>query len=173
MLIWQGRSGAVSRSGICLVWFRGRHISPSMPYREEGRYLKEAKGQLRPKAIARAEIPGWLVWYDAPASCLEVLRFSLLFKHSVCSVSPCVNVLALGSFSSLPSYVCAWPKGKEKSSGVDIVSLIRTIPIKDVRLIFTRNKHFSWFYRQLWILGHANSRLVILEYQGCCSLLDC
>ena len=36
---------------------RVRHISPSMPYRGEGRYQKAAKGQLRPNAIARAEIP--------------------------------------------------------------------------------------------------------------------
>ena len=48
-----------------------------------GRYQKEAKGQLCPKAIARAEIPGWHIWYDAPAPRLEVLQFPLLFKHSV------------------------------------------------------------------------------------------
>ena len=28
-----------------------------MPYREESRYLKAAKSQLRPKAIARADFP--------------------------------------------------------------------------------------------------------------------
>ena len=25
----------MSKSGNCLIWFRGRHFSPSMPYREE------------------------------------------------------------------------------------------------------------------------------------------
>ena len=44
------------RSGICLKWFRGRHFAPLVPYREEGWYLKAEKGQLSPKAIARAEI---------------------------------------------------------------------------------------------------------------------
>ena len=32
----------MSRPGICHIWFRGRHISPSMPYRE-ARSVAESK----------------------------------------------------------------------------------------------------------------------------------
>ena len=43
------------RNGICLISSKGLHFSLSLPYREEGRYLKAAKSQLRLKAIGRAE----------------------------------------------------------------------------------------------------------------------
>ena len=81
----------MSRRGICLIWFRGRHISPSMPYREARSVAESSEGPTASKSDRTGRNPGWLVWYDAPAPCLEVLRFSLLFKHSV---SAYVNVLA-------------------------------------------------------------------------------
>ena len=30
---------------MCRIWLRGQHFSPSLPFREDGRYLKAAKGQ--------------------------------------------------------------------------------------------------------------------------------
>ena len=52
--------------GICHIWSRGRHFSPSMP---GDRYLK-----LGSKSDLRAEISGNIVWYDALAPRPEVLR---------------------------------------------------------------------------------------------------
>ena len=52
--------------GICLIWSRGRHISPSLP---GDRYLK-----LGSKSDLRAEISGSIVWYEALAPRPEVLR---------------------------------------------------------------------------------------------------
>ena len=52
--------------GICHIWSRGRHFSPSLP---GDRYLK-----LRSKSDLRAEISGNIVWYDALAPRPDVLR---------------------------------------------------------------------------------------------------
>ena len=51
--------------GICHIWSRGRHFSPSMP---GDRYLK-----LGSKSDHRAEISGNIVRYDALAPRSEVL----------------------------------------------------------------------------------------------------
>ena len=51
--------------GICHIWSRGRHISPSLP---GNRYLNLAQ-----KSDPRAEISGEIVWYDALAPRPEVL----------------------------------------------------------------------------------------------------
>ena len=62
--------------GICLIWSRGRHFSPSMP---GDRYLK-----LGSKSDHRAEISGNIVRYDALAPRPEVLRsFSSLYANNV------------------------------------------------------------------------------------------
>ena len=52
--------------GICHIWSRGRHFSPSLP---GDRYLK-----LGSKSDLRAEILGSIVRYDALAPRPEVLR---------------------------------------------------------------------------------------------------
>ena len=46
----QGRFGAVNRRGICLIWFRGRHISPSMLYREARSVAKRSEGPTASKS---------------------------------------------------------------------------------------------------------------------------
>ena len=51
--------------GICHIWSRGRHFSPSLP---GDRYLN-----LGSKSDLRAEISGSIVWYDALAPRSEVL----------------------------------------------------------------------------------------------------
>ena len=62
--------------GICHIWSRGRHFSPSMP---GDRYLK-----LGSKSDHRAEISGNIVRYDALAPRPEVLRLiSCLYANSV------------------------------------------------------------------------------------------
>ena len=52
--------------GICPIWSRGRHFSPSLP---SDRYLK-----LGSKSDLRAEISGSIVGFEALASRPEVLR---------------------------------------------------------------------------------------------------
>jgi len=52
--------------GICHIWSRGRHFSPSLP---GNRYRK-----LISKSDLRAEISGSIVWYEALAPRPEVLR---------------------------------------------------------------------------------------------------
>ena len=59
--------------GICHIWSRGRHFSPSLP---GDRYLN-----LGSKSDLRAEISGSIVWYDALAPRPEVL----LSWYSVCA----------------------------------------------------------------------------------------
>ena len=40
----------MSRRGICLIWFRGRHISPSMSYREARSVAESSKGPTASKS---------------------------------------------------------------------------------------------------------------------------
>ena len=62
--------------GICHVWSRGRHFSPSLP---DDRYLN-----LGSKSDLRAEISGSIVWYDALAPRPEVLlSFSAFYANNV------------------------------------------------------------------------------------------
>ena len=57
-LNWQGRFGAVSRRGICHIWFRGRHISPSMPYREARSVAESSEGPTASKSDRTGRNPG-------------------------------------------------------------------------------------------------------------------
>ena len=60
--------------GICHMWSRGRHISPSLP---GDRYLN-----LGSKSDLRAEISGSIVWYEALAPRPEVLfSFSAFYAN--------------------------------------------------------------------------------------------
>ena len=52
-------------SGICLIWSKGRLVSPSLPIGDD-RYLNLS-------SHPRAEISGEIVWYDALAPRPEVL----------------------------------------------------------------------------------------------------
>ena len=90
----------MSRSGICHVWFRGRHISPSLPYRESRKQRRDNCVQRRshvPKS--RDDSFGTTL----QRQCLKVLRFSLLFKHSI---SACANVLALRYLAYQKKWTC-------------------------------------------------------------------
>ena len=58
-------------NGICLIWSRGRLVSPSLPVGDA----------LAHKSDPRAEISGEIVWYDALAPRPEVL----LSWHFVCA----------------------------------------------------------------------------------------
>ena len=48
----------MSRRGICLVWFRGRHISPSMPYRKARSVAESSKGPTASKSDRTGRNPG-------------------------------------------------------------------------------------------------------------------
>ena len=62
--------------GICHIWSRGRHFSPSLP---GDRYLN-----LGSKSDLRAEISGSIVWYDALAPRPEVLfSFSASYANDL------------------------------------------------------------------------------------------
>ena len=67
--------------GICHLWSRGRHFSPSLP---GDRYLK-----LGSKSDLRAEILGSIVWYNALARRPEVLRVCCLV--CACALSIDIN----------------------------------------------------------------------------------
>ena len=109
----------MSRRGICLIWFRGRHISPSMPYREARSVAESSEGPTASKSDRTGRNPGMTrLVRRSSAGCLEVLRFSLLFKHSV---SACVNVLPF-----------LYRKTQWK---------------KDAFFLQATCWHFSWFYR--------------------------
>ena len=73
--------------GICHLWSRGRHFSPSLP---GDRYLK-----LDSKSDLRAEISGSIVWYDALAPRPEVLLLSYF-------VGACAATLELIILNSVP-----------------------------------------------------------------------
>ena len=66
--------------GICHIWSRGRHFSPSLP---GDRHLN-----LGSKSDLQAEISGSIVWYDALAPRPEVLfSFSTFYANDVWYVS--------------------------------------------------------------------------------------
>ena len=48
----------MSRRGICHIWFRGRHISPSMPYREARSVAKSSEGPTASKSDRTGRNPG-------------------------------------------------------------------------------------------------------------------
>ena len=48
----------MSRRGICLIWFRGRHISPLMPYREARSVAESSEGPTASKSDRTGRNPG-------------------------------------------------------------------------------------------------------------------
>ena len=48
----------MSRRGICLIWFRGRHIPPSMPYREARSVAESSEGPTASKSDRTGRNPG-------------------------------------------------------------------------------------------------------------------
>ena len=57
----------MSRRGICHIWFRGQHISPSMPYREARSVAESSEGPTASKSDRTGRNPGMTRLYDAPA----------------------------------------------------------------------------------------------------------
>ena len=48
----------MSRRGICLIWLRGRHIPPSMPYREARSVAESSEGPTASKSDRTGLNPG-------------------------------------------------------------------------------------------------------------------
>ena len=48
----------MSRRGICHIWFRGRHLSPSMPYREARSVAESSEGPTASKSDHTGRNPG-------------------------------------------------------------------------------------------------------------------
>ena len=82
----------MSRRGICLIWFRGRHISPSMSYLEAKSVAESSEGPTASKSDRTGRNPGMTRLVRRSSAMFGSTAFSLLFKHSV---SACVNVLAI------------------------------------------------------------------------------
>ena len=85
--------------GICHIWSRGRHFSPSMP---GDRYLN-----LGSKSDLRAEISGNIVRYDALAPRPQVLRsFSSFYANEIFWVLLfCAGASLLELIQSIPSII--------------------------------------------------------------------
>ena len=84
--------------GICHIWSRGRHFSPSLP---GDRYLK-----LGSKSDLRAEILGSIVRYGALAARPEVLRLIFCIYANPVFVYACASVRKLKlSMQLLPWYL--------------------------------------------------------------------
>ena len=83
----------MSRRGICLIWFRGRHISPSMPYREARSVAESSEGPTASKSDRTGRDPGMTrLVRRSSAGSGGTAFFSLLFKLTV---RACVKILAL------------------------------------------------------------------------------
>ena len=82
----------MSRRGICNTWFRGRHISPSMPYREARSVAEISEGPTASKSDRTGRNPVMTRLIRRPSSTSGCTAFFLSFKYSV-SAYP--NVLAL------------------------------------------------------------------------------
>ena len=77
--------------GICLIWYRGRHLSPSLPDREppQGRELTGIRNFAHSISDLRAEISGILVMVrrSSPTSRGTVYWFQLLVVILFCLFS--------------------------------------------------------------------------------------
>ena len=100
----------MSRRGTYLIWFRGRHIPPSMPYREARSVAESSEGPTASKSDRTGRNHGMT---------RLVLLFSLELKHSV---SAWVYV----STSSLPKKSrCSFLQETEisvDSTGINVVT---------------------------------------------------
>ena len=98
----------MSRRGICLIWFRGRHIPPSMPYREVRSVAKSSEGTTASKSDRTGRNPGMtrLVRRSSATSGGTAYFSRLVFKHSVsacvrkCSASPIPTILDIFSWNT-------------------------------------------------------------------------
>ena len=124
----------MSRRGICLIWLRGRHISPSMPYREARSVAESSEGSTASKSGRTGRSPGMtrLVRRSSATSGGNALFF-LLFNHSV---SACVNVLSSSIIlvtraSDLMS--AHDPRPEKRALGSRLA-----LPKKDAALLFAR-----------------------------------
>ena len=102
------RFGAVSRRGVCLIWFRGQHIPPSMPYREARSVAESSEGPTASKSDRKGRNPGMtrLVRRSSATSGGTAYFSPLVFKHSVraCvrkfSASPIPTILDIFSWNT-------------------------------------------------------------------------
>ena len=79
----------MSKRGICNIWFRGRHISPLLPYRE-ARSVAEGPTAFKSDRTGRNPVMTRLIRRSSSTS--GCTAFFLSFKYSV---SAYLNVLAL------------------------------------------------------------------------------
>ena len=98
----------MSRRGICLIWFRGRHIRPSMPYREARSVAESSEGPTASKSDRTGRNPGMtrLVRRSSATSGGTAYFSRLVFKHfvSACvrkfSASPILTILDIFSWNT-------------------------------------------------------------------------
>ena len=72
----------MSRRGICHIWFRGRHISPSMPYQEARSVAESSEGPTASKGDRTGRDPGMIRLVRRSSTGSGGTAFSLLFQHS-------------------------------------------------------------------------------------------
>ena len=83
----------MSRRGICLIWFRGRHIPPSMPYRVARSVAESSEGPTASKSDRTDRNPGMTrLVRRSSATSGGTAFFSLV---QTCSVGACVDLQAL------------------------------------------------------------------------------
>ena len=73
----------MSRRGICHIWFRGRHISPSMPYREARSVAESSEGPTASKSDRTGRNPGMTRLVRRSSATSEGTALFSLVKHSV------------------------------------------------------------------------------------------
>ena len=91
----------MSLGGICLIWFRGRHISPSMPYREARSVAESSEGPTASKSDRAGRNPGMtrLVRRSSAMSAFFSLVQTFRQRMCKCSGSP---------IPSLPKKLLCW-----------------------------------------------------------------
>ena len=88
----------MSRQGICHIWFRGRHIPPSMPYREARSVAESSEGPTASKSDGTGRNP-WLTRLVRRSSATSGgTAFSPVFKQ--CSGSPIPTISGKSSWDA-------------------------------------------------------------------------
>ena len=142
--------------GICLIWSRGRHFSPSLP---GDRYLN-----LGSKSDLRAEISGCIVWYDALAPCPEVLRSLFSFyANPWLFVYAFTKELEITNFVPYLSFLIIISKFKSKSATACNCLRLRLlllwlnvfyVAVKNLSFFFAQTVPKSYFYRRFKMDDH-------------------
>ena len=127
----------MSRRGICHIWFRGRHISPSMPYREARSVAESSKGPTASKSDRTGRNPGMTrLVRRSSATSGGTAFFSLAqtFRHRMrkCSGSP---------IRTIPKYRCWFLQGIDIS--VDCTGI--NVDVRTVRVWSSGDRGERWF----------------------------